>query len=78
MLLLKLLLLSSVKIFNNWVPTLRLGVTYRVATDLENPENLLSQGILKRPLKLRELATESQKSGKSQGILLSEIHFQPC
>ena len=36
-----------------------------------------SQGIWKRPLKVREFATEFQKSGKSQGILLSEIHFQP-
>ena len=36
-----------------------------------------SQGIWKRPLKVREFATEFQKSAKSQKILLSEIHFQP-
>ena len=53
----------------------------RLVTDLENLEksgNLKntheSQGIY---LKVREFATEFQRSGKSQGILLSEVHFQP-
>ena len=44
----------------------------RVSTDLENLEKL---GNLERPLKVREFATEFQKSRKSQGILLSKIHF---
>ena len=35
---------------------------------------LKSQGIC---LKVREFSAEFQKSGKSQGIVLSEIHFQP-
>ena len=43
----------------------------RAATDLEKSGNL------KKPLKVREFATEFQKSGKSQGMFLSEIHFQP-
>ena len=53
------------------------GHSSRVATDLEKSGNLKetseSQGIC---LKVREFATEFQKSGKSQGILFSEIHFQ--
>ena len=36
-----------------------------------------SHGIWQRPLKVREFVTEFQKLGKSQGILLSKIHFQP-
>ena len=56
----------------------------RVTTDLENLENLEKSGNLKETsetqgicLKSGEFFTEFQKSGKSQGILLSEIHFQP-
>ena len=61
--------------------TLFASVNDRVATDLENLE---SQRIRKKPLraresakKVREFMTEFQNSGKSQGSLLSEIHFQP-
>ena len=58
---------------------------HRVATDLENLEksgNLPKKsGNLQQNTKsqgeVRESAAEYQKSGRSQGILLSEIHFQP-
>ena len=53
----------------------------RVATDLENLEK---SGNLKETSEGQEICQKSQgiwdkfqKSGKSQGILLSEIHFQP-
>ena len=55
-------------------------LVYRVTTDLENPENQDKSGILKETsesqgicLKIQGFATEFQ----NQGILLSEIHFQP-
>ena len=54
------------------MPTsLGLNLCNRVATNLENLEK---SGNLKET---SESQTEFQKSGKSQGVLLSEIHFQP-
>ena len=46
----------------------------RVATDLENLEK---SGNLKETSESQGICDKIPKSGKSQGILLSEIYFQP-